>query len=79
MEISKLDIEKRVQISLSVGRYLRDSERFNEASKAYSDSCKNMRKAVGSNARIVVQINHAYYLLTSDSEGNFDVSPIDCL
>lgn len=74
-----LDIERRVAISLSVSRYLRSSQRFNDASKEFTDACKTLRKELGSQQRFVVQNDFKHFLVTSDREGNFEVEQIQSL
>ena len=74
-----LDIEKRVELSLAVGRYLRASERFNEAVKEFTEKCKSLRKQLGSNKRYVIQVDYEYYIISSDAEGNLDVEPIQSI
>ena len=74
-----LDIERRVAISLSVGRYLQSSQRFNDASKEFTEACKTLRKELGSEQRFVVQNDFKHYLVTSDREGNFEVEQIQSL
>ena len=74
-----LDIEKRVSISLAVGRYLRSAERFNEASREFTGACRSLRTQLGSEQRFVVQVDWKHYLVTSDRDGNFDVEPITSL
>jgi len=74
-----LDIERRVAISLSVGRYLRSSQPFNDASIEFTDACKTLRKDLGSEQRFVVQNEFKHFLVTSDREGNFEVEQIQSL
>ena len=74
-----LDIETRVSVSLAVGQYLRASDRFNEASKEFTEACKSLRKHLGSESRFVVQVDFASYLVTTDSDGNFDVEKIEVI
>lgn len=74
-----LDIERRVAISLAVGRYLRSANRFNEASRDFTSSCKALRKQLGASQRFVVQVDFKHYLVTSDRDGNFDIEPIASL
>jgi len=73
------DIERRVSISLAVGRYLRIQDRFNEISKEFTGACKSLRKQLGSEQRFVVQVDFRHYLVTSDSDGNFEIEPIQSL
>jgi hypothetical protein len=79
MSSISLDIERRVAISLAVGRYLRAADRFNEASRDFTSACKSLRKQLGSEQRFVVQVNFKHYLVTSDRDGNFDIEPIASL
>ncbi|TWT51073.1 hypothetical protein Pla22_38490 [Rubripirellula amarantea] len=74
-----LDIERRVAISLAVGRYLRSADRFNDASKDFTGACKSLSKQLGSKQRFVVQVDFKHYLVTSDRDGNFDIEPITSL
>lgn len=74
-----LDIERRVALSLAVGRYLRSADRFNDASRDFTGACRSLRKQLGADQRFVVQVDFKYYLVTSDRDGNFDVEPIASL
>jgi predicted class III extradiol MEMO1 family dioxygenase len=77
--MKQLDIERRVAISLAVGRYLRSAERFNEASREFTEACKSLRQQLGTEQRFVVQSDFKHYLVTSDRQGNFDVEQIQTL
>jgi len=74
-----LDIERRVGLSLAVGRYLRSADRFNESSRDFTGACKSLRKQLGPEQRFVVQVDFKHYLVTSDRDGNFDIEPIASL
>ncbi len=76
MSNPSLDIERRIAISLAVGRYLRTSQRFNEASKEFTEACKTLRKELGSEQRFVVQNDFQHFLVTSDRDGNFEVEQV---
>ena len=71
-----MDIERRVALSLAVGRYLRSADRFNQASQEFTGACKSLRQQLGNEQRFVVQVDWKHYLVTSDRDGNFDVEPI---
>ncbi|TWU46431.1 hypothetical protein [Rubripirellula reticaptiva] len=77
--MKQLDIERRVALSLAVGRYLRSAERFNEASREFTGSCKSLRNQLGAEQRFVVQSDFKHFLVTSDRHGNFDVEQIQTL
>ena len=74
-----LDIERRISISLAVGRYLRSADRFQEASAEFTGACKTLRKHLGTSQRFVVQVDFKHYLVTSDKDGNFEVEPVESL
>ncbi|WP_168565123.1 hypothetical protein [Crateriforma spongiae] len=71
-----LGLDRRVGISLAVGRYLRSAERFNDASRDFTGACRSLRKQLGPDQRFVVQIDFKYYLVTSDRDGNFDIEHV---
>ena len=77
--MSEMTIEDRVELTVAVGSYLRTSERFNEASKDFTEACKSLRQRLGEKQKFVVQINYKNYLVTSDSSGNFDVELIESI
>lgn len=79
MNSKPMDIEQRVSTHLSVSRYLRASERFNEASKEFQSACKDLRERIKDGGKFAVQIEFKHYLVTSDTEGHFDVEEILCL
>jgi hypothetical protein len=74
-----LDIERRVALSLAVGRYLRAADRFNDSSRDFTGACKSLRKQLGADQRFVVQVDFKHYLVTSDRDGNFDIETIASL
>lgn len=74
-----LDIERRVAISLAVGRYVRSEETFNDASRDFTAACRSLRKQLGRDQRFVVQVDFQHYLVTSDRDGNFNVEKIASL
>jgi hypothetical protein len=74
-----MDIEQRVTISLSLQRYLRAVAQFEEASKNFADSCQLVRDTLPHESRLVANIDHKHYLVTSDKEGSFEVEPIETI
>lgn len=74
-----LSIESRVSTTLAIRRYLRAAEKFNEASKEFVGSCKDLRKKLENKERFVVQIDFKWYIVESDQDGNFDIQPVDSL
>lgn len=72
-----MDIERRVALSLAVGRYLRSADKFNTASHDFTEACKSLRKSLGNKSRFIVQVDYKNYLVTSDNHGNFDVEMVE--
>jgi hypothetical protein len=73
-----MDIETRVTISLAVQRYLRAVEQFESASKDFNEACTAMREVLPDGIRMVAQIQHQHYLVTSEDK-NFEVEPLETL
>ncbi|TWT68595.1 hypothetical protein Pan14r_08420 [Crateriforma conspicua] len=48
-----LDIDRRVRLSIAVGRYVRSANRFNEASREFTEACDSLRKQLGPGQRFV--------------------------
>ncbi len=74
-----LDIEQRVALSLVIQRHLRATEQFEQALREFNESCQAVRKALPAETRVVANINHHHYLVTSDKEGNFNIEKMDTL
>jgi len=72
-----LDIERRVEISLAVQRYLRAAEQFEAASLAFNEACQAMRKTLPRASRLIANVSHQHHLVTCDLDGNFEVETID--
>lgn len=77
--MATLDIERRVNLSISVGRYLRAADAFQKASDEFTKNCKSLREQLGPGQRFLVQVDYQHYLVTSDSESNFDVEAIESI
>lgn len=73
----KLDIDRRVEISLAIQRYLRAAEQFEAASLAFNEACQVMRNALPRASRLIANVNHQHHLVTNDLDGNFQVEQID--
>lgn len=74
---SPLDIEQRVTTSLALHRYLRAAERFESISREFNEACEGLRSNLTQPRRFVAQVSYRYYLVTSDSDGNFEVEQIE--
>jgi hypothetical protein len=75
--MSEMDIEQRVAISLAVGRYLRTSEAFNDATKEFNEACTKLRSVLSEPVRVITKVQYRHYLVTSNKEGDFEVEEIE--
>ncbi|QDV62497.1 hypothetical protein [Crateriforma conspicua] len=74
-----LDIDRRVRLSIAVGRYVRSANRFNEVSREFTEACDSLRKQLGHGQRFVTQADFKHYLVSSDRAGNLNVETIESL
>lgn len=72
-------LDVRVEQSLAIGRYLRASEKFNEASNEYSEACQALKGVLEDNAKFVVKVDWKHYLVEKTIHGGFSVNPIELL
>ncbi len=79
MERAESDITERINIAVAVGDYLRAVDRFETASTVLNRACSELRSQINGRTRFVVQAEHRQFLVTSDSDGNFDVEQIELL
>lgn len=78
-KLDEMSIDDRVDIQMAIARYLRAQQQFNTVSKEFTESCKEVRERIGKNAKFVSTQSFKSHLVTSDSEGNFDIEPIESL
>lgn len=74
-----IDIDTRVNISLVLQRYLRAMEQFEKASTEFNETCQVVRQTLPTECRLIANINHQHYLVTSDKAGDFQVEQIDAV
>ncbi len=74
-----LNIQTQITLSLSLQRYLRAVERFEAASKEFTEACSTIRESLPKPSRFVAAISYQHYLVTSDQEGNFEVERLESL
>jgi hypothetical protein len=75
----ELTIEQRVASSLAVGRYLRAKERAEQAYKEHNEACTGIRSTIARGSRFVTKVDYRYFVVTVDSEGDFEVDEVDFL
>ena len=73
-EQEKKDMKRRIELSTAVGRYLGSVERFDRASKDFTQRCKELREKLQPGERFVAKIDWTYYIVEMDNDGNFDVT-----
>lgn len=73
------DIETRIAISLSLGRYLRAVDRFEAASREFNESCMALRNQLNEANRFVACVDFKHYLVTSDQDRNFEVEELELI
>lgn len=74
---SPQDIEQRIITSLALQKYLLAVERFESISREFSEACDGLRAVLKRPRRFIAQVSFRYYLVTSDSDGNFEVEQIE--
>jgi hypothetical protein len=79
MSQPSMDIDKRVAISLSLQRYLRAVDRFEKASNEFNQACCDFRAQLANPSRFIAQFSYQNYLVTCDSEGNFEVEELELI
>lgn len=73
------DIETRINLVLAVRRYLAAVDRLHEASLEFTEACESLRSLLRHRRRFVVEERRQHYLVASDTQGNFEVEPIEVL
>ncbi len=76
---SPTDLEQRKAIAVSLQRYVRAVDRFERASTEFNQACCDLRTQLANPSRFVAQFSYQNYLVTSDSEGNFEIEEIDAI
>ncbi|MFN7318615.1 MAG: hypothetical protein ACK5S6_03790 [bacterium] len=76
-ETATRDINDRVNVSLAVGRYARAVARFEEASTEFNAACLAVRAVLKPEERFITKVSYTYYLVETNDNGDFDITPID--
>ena len=79
MNISKLDIEQRVNLSLLINRYVRAMQKSHEADKECYEAQEAARAAFGRDSKVVASVNYQHYLVTTSGSGELTVEPIELI
>lgn len=74
-----LNPEQREQISSATQRYLEAFAAFQAASYEFNKACSHFKEVAPAGLRLVVACNRANYLVTTDSERNFEVEKIEVI
>jgi len=70
-----LSYAKLGEIALVTESYLLSSSQFNRVSAEFTKSCRELRKVLGAERHVKVSAIGKPYVVTSDKDGNFDVTP----
>jgi hypothetical protein len=75
----KHDPETRVAISVAVSRYLQAAQRFESASREFTQACDALRTQLNEPSRFVAKVDFKHFLVTSDQERNFEVEELELI
>ena len=78
-ESETLDLDTRVDISITFSSYVYAEREFNRTSKRFTEACKELRQKLPRGRRFVIRHDSTHYLVESDSDGNFDIEKIESL
>ena len=73
------DISERVETQLMVRRYIRAQERFDEASKEFTEAAGIMRSKLKRSDKFIVKVDCITHLVSVNAKGEFEVEPIKSL
>ena len=79
MNISKLDIEQRVNLSLLAGRYVRAAEQEDRARQQRIEAEQCLLSAIRSEAEFVARIDHQHYLFALSNPGVITCEKIELI
>ena len=78
-DLDRLDLDTRVDISITFGSYVYAEREFNRASKRFTEACKELRQKLPPGRRFVIRHDSTHYLVESDNDANFDIEKIESL
>ena len=74
------EIRAQLKIKAAVRDYIQAAEDFGRASLAFSKSCQAVRDVIEPDARFILRVGYnKHHLVTTDSDGNFNVEPIEVI
>lgn len=77
-ELRDKELQKDMEISRAVGRYIRAQRAFEQASAEFNASCANVRDITTPGSRFVAKVDFVTYIVERDDEG-FTVEKIKVL
>lgn len=78
-ETPRLDLDRRVNISIAFGCYVNAERHYNSAARRFNVACKELRELLPPDSRFVIRYESGYYLVQTDSAGEFDMEEIETL
>ena len=75
----RLEIDQRVNMSIAFKSYLRAQRDYNVAASRFNEACKELRKQLEPNLRVVIHTEDGHFLLESDAACEFDMEEIESI
>jgi hypothetical protein len=72
----ELSIAQRVDLSIAFGRYIGCSQKLESLWEEKRAASGRVKDILGPCSRVVVKVDYAYYIVTTDEDGELDVKPI---
>ena len=75
----RMEIDQRVNLSIAFGAYLRAQRDYNTAARRFNEACKELRKQLEPDLRVVIHTQGSHFLVESDAACEFDVEEIESI
>lgn len=77
-DLRDAELKKDLEISRAVGRYIRASKAFEDATREFNTACTNVKDITTPGSRFVAKVDFVTYLIERDEAG-FTVEKIKVL
>ncbi len=74
-----LERNRKAELSFAISKYIAASKKFEEASREFNKCCCDIRQMLCGKKSYVATVSYQDYLVQSDEDGNFEVTPIERL
>ena len=75
----RLEIDQRVNLSIAFSAYLRAQRDYNAGARRFNEACKELRKQLEPELRVVIHTEGCHFLVESDAACEFDVEKIESI